>query len=70
MRHTVKAAVLRGDKVCHDLIACSIYDTKPVYFLTNAAEKIEWVKKQKKTFDPNSREKFDLQFYRLNIIDF
>jgi hypothetical protein len=70
VRHTVKAAVLRGDEVCTDLIACSIYDTKPVYFLTNCAETLEWVTKKRKTFDPTSRERFDLPFFRLNIIDF
>ena len=54
MRHTVKAAVLRGDEVCKDLLAVSIYDTKPVYFLSHAAEKLEWIEKKRKAFDPNS----------------
>ena len=31
VRFTVKAAVLKGDEVCKDIIAFSIYDTKPVY---------------------------------------
>ena len=70
VRHTVKVAVLKGDEVCSDLLSISIYDTKPVYFLTNCAEKIEWIEKKRKTFDPSSREKFDLSYYRLNVIDF
>jgi hypothetical protein len=54
VRHTVKAVVLRGDEVCKDLLAVSIYDTKPVYFLSHAAEKLEWIEKKRKAFDPNS----------------
>ena len=32
MRGTVKAARLTGDPGCPDLLAVSVYDTKPVYF--------------------------------------
>ena len=28
---TVKAALLEGDAACPNLVACSIYDTKPVH---------------------------------------
>ena len=31
---------------------------------------LEWIKKARKTIDPPSRERFDLPFFRLNIIDF
>ena len=31
VRGTVKAAVLEGDDDCPNLIACSVYDTKPVH---------------------------------------
>ena len=41
VRNTVKAARLKGDTVCKDLIFISIYDTKPVYFLSNACEEIK-----------------------------
>ena len=70
VRHTVKAAKVCGDEVCNNLLAISVYDTKPVYFLTNVAESIEWIKKSRKCFDPTKNETIDLPFHRLNIIDF
>ena len=70
VRFTVKAAVLKNDEVCKDLIALSIYDTKPVYFLTSACEGIKWVEKSKKVYEANKKEAVRMPFYRLNIIDF
>ena len=43
VRGTVKAAVLKGDRDCPDLIALSVYDSKPVNFLSMIAEEIKWV---------------------------
>ena len=40
VRHTIKAVVIQGDEVCKDLIACSIYNTKPVFFICNITKKI------------------------------
>ena len=45
VRHTVKAAVLKGDSVCKDLIAVYLYDTKLVYFLTSETSQLYWMKK-------------------------
>ena len=70
VRHTVKAAVLKGDEVCTDLLAISIYDTKPVYFLTSVATEIEWVQKIRKVFDKASNRKISMPFFRLNVINF
>ena len=46
-RGTVKAAVLRGDTGCPDLVASSIYDTKPLHYLSMVCEKLKWVVKEK-----------------------
>ena len=40
-----KAAVLAGDSACLGLASLSFYDSKPVYFVSNACEKIYWKKK-------------------------
>ena len=48
VRHTVHAAVVKGDSVCSDLVCLSVYDTKPVYILTNACSEITLTKKEKK----------------------
>ena len=70
MRHTVKAAVLKGDKVSKDLVSVSLYDTKPVYFLSNACQELKWIEKERKVFDPKQKKTVRMPFYRLNIIDF
>ena len=46
-RGTVKAAVLRGDPDCPNLVASSVYDAKPVHYLSMVCEKLEWIVKEK-----------------------
>ena len=70
VRHTVKAAVLKGDEVLKDLVSVSLYDTKPVYFLTSATPDLKWVEKEKKVYDSKQKKTVNMPFYRLNIIDF
>ena len=40
---TIKAAILRGDPDIPSFVGISVYDTKPVHFLSTGAESIEWV---------------------------
>ena len=70
VRHTVKAALLKGDEVCKDLLSVIVYDTKSVYFLTNATEALEWNEKKRKVYNPQTQKTFQMPFHRLNIIDF
>ena len=46
-RGTVKAAVLEGDDDCKNLIASSVYNTKPMHYLSMVCEKLEWIRKEK-----------------------
>ena len=39
---TVKAAVLEGDPDMEGLVALSVYDSKPTYFMSTVMEGIEW----------------------------
>jgi hypothetical protein len=43
VRQTVKAAILKGDPDCPDLVATSVYDTKPVHFLSMSCSSIRWI---------------------------
>ena len=47
-RGTTKAAVLVGDDTCKDLVTFSVYDVKPVYFMSMAAENLNWKVKERK----------------------
>ena len=46
-RGTVKAAVLQGDEKCVNLVASSVYDTKPVHYLSMVCTCLKWVMKTK-----------------------
>ena len=63
----VKAAVLQGDPKCPNLIAFSVYDAKPVYFLSTAAEKVCWEKNTRSVYDKTLRKKVKIHYYRSNI---
>jgi len=41
----VKAAVLKGDDQCKDLIVMSVYDNKPVHFSSIPTESVKWITK-------------------------
>jgi Transposase IS4 len=69
VRGTVKAAVMVGDKDCPNLVAASVYDTKPVHFLSMVCESIKWIEKTKPVFDPIEKKKVDIKFLRLNMND-
>ena len=53
MKGTVKAAVLEGvpDMDHKKFVAVSIYDTKPVHFLSTCCKEIKWMEKTHKTWD-------------------
>ena len=69
MRGTVKAAVLKGDKECPDLVASSVYDTKPVHFLLMVCESLKWVVKEKDVYNVDTGIKEKMKFLRMAYIN-
>ena len=53
---TVKVAKLEGDPECPCLIASSVYDTKPVHYLSMITEKVEWIKKEKDVYNVETQQ--------------
>jgi hypothetical protein len=51
VRGTVKATVLIGDPECPDLVATSVYDTKPVHFLSMICNSIKCIVKERAVFN-------------------
>ena len=47
VRGTVKAAVLEGDPKFPNLVASSVYDTKPVHYLSIVSGEVKWVEVNK-----------------------
>ena len=69
VRGTLKAAKLVNDPDCPDMCAVSVYDTKPVHFLTLCNSAIKWVQKKRKVFDKGRNLTEKIRFLRLNITD-
>ena len=69
VRGTVKAAILQGDKECPGLVASSIYDKKPVHFLSMVCTKIKWVEKIRKVYNVDTGLIETMKFLRMNNID-
>ena len=56
--------------VCKDLVCVSLYDTKPVYILSNCCDGIRWIKKERKVFSKEKGKEVIITFYRLNVIEY
>ena len=69
VRGTVKAAKLVGDINCPEMCAVSVYDTKPVHFLTMCNRAIKWIKKKREVFNKGKNITEKIRFLRLNITD-
>ena len=69
VRGTTKAAVLEGDSECPDVVAFSVYDTKPVNFLSTACTSLHWKEKTKKVFSKDAGVMILMRFLRPNITD-
>ena len=71
VRHTVKAAIVKGDSVCTNPLVCiSLYDSKPVYLLSTACSEIKWIAKHRKVWHKGKNAYASIKFLRLNVIDF
>ena len=69
VRGTVKVAKLEGDPECPCLLASSVYDTKPVHYLSMVTERVQWMKKTKDVYNVLTQRKEKMEFLRLNQID-
>jgi hypothetical protein len=69
VRGTVKAAVLKGDPNCPNLVATSVYDTKPVHFLSTSCDLIRWIIKTREVYCVDTNKLETIRFLRLNIND-
>ena len=66
VRGTVCAAELRGDPHCPSLLAVSVYDTKPVHFLTMCANRIYWQENERHVYDCQAGKMKKIKFHCLN----
>ena len=67
VRGTVKAEKLTDYPTCPNLLAVSVYHTKPVHFLLLAAESIEWVEKHREVYNKSLKKMQLMKFLCLNV---
>ena len=67
-RVNLKVAYLNGDSKINGLVALSYYDSKTFYMMTNVAEKLEWMKKNRKVRRKYLQKMAHINFYPLNIM--
>lgn len=68
VRGTAKAAVLKGDSDCPNLVASSVYDAKPVHYLSMVSTEIRWIEVAKAVHNVDTGAVETLRFLRLNNI--
>lgn len=69
VRGMTKAAVLESDPDCPNVVAFSVYDTKPVHFLSTCAQNLRWVEKTKRVFNPAEGHSIMMRFLRPKLTD-
>ena len=69
LRGTTKAAKLVNDPQCPNLLAVSVYDTKPVNMLSSACEDVHWVLKRRQVWSDIHKAVKTIGYLRLNFID-
>jgi hypothetical protein len=69
IRGTTKAAVLTDDPECPQMVAFSVYDTKPVHFLSMSCTGLKWIEKKKKVFDKSVNKNVAMSFLRTEVTD-
>ena len=55
--------------MCPDLVAVSVYDTKPVHFMSMTCEEIKWITKVRSIYDKVKNKMVKVPFLCLNIND-
>ena len=63
------AAHLTNSTKCPDLLAVSLYDTKPVHLLSTTAKEVRWIVKQREVWSAEVQKKEMMKYLCLNIIE-
>ena len=59
---------MEGDAACTNLVACIIYDTKPVHYLSMVCDTLKWVVMEKPCFNVETGMVETLRFLIMNTI--
>ena len=68
-RGTTMTTHLTNSTKCPDLLAVSLYDTKPVHLLSTTAKEVRWIVKQREVWSAEVQKKDMMKYLRLNLIE-
>ena len=68
VRGTAKADILEGDPSCPNLVAVSVYYTKPVHVLSMICKELKWNRSEKPLYNVDTGQVELINFLRLNTI--
>ena len=69
VRGTVKAALLEGDDKCIGLVVSSVYNTRPVHYISMVCDKLKWLEIEKQVYNVETGKVESLRFLCMNVID-
>ena len=69
-RWALKVATLKGDLSIPIIVALSLYDSKPFYFMSNSCEVFKWKNMTHKVWSKDSNRMVEMTFFRLNLIHY
>ena len=69
VRGTVRAAVLMNNPNAPNMLSISVYDTKPVHFLTMHEYSVVWVKCKRLVYNKVTRQNVEVDFWRMAVIN-
>ena len=67
-RWTLKVTTLKGDPSIPGIVALSLDDSKPFYFMSNACEVFKWNKMTRKVWSKEKNSMVEMTFFSLNLI--
>ena len=66
-RGIVKVIVVEGDPGAKYLLVISIYDSKPVYFLSSVLDRVYWQIKTRKVYNPSTHKIYVMKYHHTNL---
>ena len=65
----MKSERIIGNSKCEYLVMRYLYDSKPVYLISNACKKVEWIKKNIKIRPKEKGKKVNAPLFCLSLVD-
>ena len=61
-------AAMKTDATFPDVLACSLYETKPVHIILTVADNVKWNPIKKKVYSKIEKKTLDTTFHRINAV--